>query len=982
MSIPATLLAWLRRAVPFVVFAGLVAAVIALLGNLDARTQSGHWEMPFPPMALGAIIGLVYGLLAVGVVLVYRTNRIVNFAHGETGAFAAAVFGLVVTRWHIPYWVALPFGLAIGGLVGAGAEMAVIRRLRNAPKLMSVVATLGVGTLLVTFAVLMNATAGVGSQYPEPSGLPTFKIGALLVSPSYVAMLILGPIAVAALVVFLRRSRYGLALRAAAAAPETARLSGVFAGRMSSLAWALAGALSAFTAILTQPAQGFSGAQTFGPSLLLRALAAAAVGRMSSLPGALAAGIGLGVIEQLLLWNFAEAGLVQVVLFGIILLALVIQRAKVGREDDDRGSWAIVQALSPVPDALRRVWAIRNLGSIFGAVALAIAIALPALGISNSAAVQWSGIFALSIVGLSLGIVTGLGGQLSLGQFAIAAIGGVISYQVSSHGGPFVLAFVYAGMGAALTSVVLGLPALRAKGLMLTVTTLAFALIAPAWLLGQPWMLGGSVNPSRPSPFGWDLTNGRSYYFFALALLVLVIMIARNVRRGGFGRVLVAVRDNEDNARAFTIRATVVKVQAFLLAGFIAGLGGALYAHGLSVVGTASFPTALSIDLVKMTVIGGLGIMAGPLLGALFVLALPAFVPLDTLGLAASSLGQLIIIMYLPGGLAQLIEPIRHRLIKLIGKRAGIDVDAAYAEAEPTSERSTSGTGVQIRELPFASRRAKPAGTLLLEARDLHKRFGGVHAVDGVSLRVHAGETVGLIGPNGAGKTTTFELLSGFVHADDGAVWFDGHDVTALGPEVRAKMGLIRSFQDSALFPTMTVTEAITIAFERAAPTGFLSSVAGFSWQEKKKQSQAREVVSLMGLDPYRDRQIQELSTGTRRITEIACLVATRPTLLLFDEPSTGIAQRETEALGRVINEIKEALGLTLVIIEHDMPLIMGLADRIIAMADGKIIASGPPEVVRKDPLVIDAYLGGAITAIERSGPSTQPDVVHTGGHA
>ena len=184
MRLPESTPAWFKRTLPFVAFATLAAAAVPLLSNLEARTQSGYWEMPFPPMALGATIGLVYGLLAVGVVIVYRTNRIVNFAHGETGAFGAALFGLIVTRWHVPYWVAFPVGLAIGGVVGALAEFAVIRRLRNAPKLMSVVATLGVGTLLVTFAVVMNSTAGVGDQYPEPSGLPTFKIGALLVTRS------------------------------------------------------------------------------------------------------------------------------------------------------------------------------------------------------------------------------------------------------------------------------------------------------------------------------------------------------------------------------------------------------------------------------------------------------------------------------------------------------------------------------------------------------------------------------------------------------------------------------------------------------------------------------------------------------------------------------------------------------------------------------------------------------------------------------
>jgi ABC-type branched-subunit amino acid transport system ATPase component len=201
-------------------------------------------------------------------------------------------------------------------------------------------------------------------------------------------------------------------------------------------------------------------------------------------------------------------------------------------------------------------------------------------------------------------------------------------------------------------------------------------------------------------------------------------------------------------------------------------------------------------------------------------------------------------------------------------------------------------------------------------------------------------------------------------------VWFDGQDVTLLGPEARARIGLIRSFQDSALFPTMTVTDAVALAMERSLPTGFFSSVAGFSFRERAKVREAHEVISLMGLDPYRDMQIQELSTGTRRITEMACLVATRPTLLLFDEPSTGIAQRETEALGDVIREIKDTLGVTLVVIEHDMPLIFGLADRIIAMADGRVIASGPPDVVRNDPAVIEAYLGGSVEAIDRSGPA------------
>jgi ABC-type branched-subunit amino acid transport system ATPase component len=257
---------------------------------------------------------------------------------------------------------------------------------------------------------------------------------------------------------------------------------------------------------------------------------------------------------------------------------------------------------------------------------------------------------------------------------------------------------------------------------------------------------------------------------------------------------------------------------------------------------------------------------------------------------------------------------------------------------------------------------------VLLDARQLHTHYGGVVAVDDVSISVRAGEIVGLIGPNGAGKTTTFELLGGFTRPERGQVIFDGEDVSELGPEHRGRRGLIRSFQDAALFPTMTVLDAVRLAFERVAPTRFFSSVLGLPGSEREKDRMARELVGAMGLDAYRNKQIQELSTGTRRIAETACLIALRPSMLLLDEPSSGIAQRETEALGVLLRDIKSELDLTLLIIEHDIPLIMGIADRIVAMDAGRVIAVGTPGEIRTDPLVVEAYLGGSMTAIERSG--------------
>ncbi len=578
-----------------------------------------------------------------------------------------------------------------------------------------------------------------------------------------------------------------------------------------------------------------------------------------------------------------------------------------------------------------------------------------------------------TIIGLSVVILTGLAGQLTLGQFAVGAVGAVVSYYVSSRTGNFPLAVLYGGLSAGLVSVVLGLPAIRVRGLMLTVTTLSFALVVPTFALEK--ILGAGVDPGRPIlPGGQVLDTGRSYYYFALALALVALLLAHNIRRSGFGRLLIAVRDNEDNARAFTVRANLVKVQGYLVAGLLAGIGGAVYGHSLSSLSASAFPTKSSIDVAVMTVIGGVAVLSGPFLGAMLVVGLPIFLPLGSLGLAATYFGQLLLILYLPGGLASVVAKVRDQLIRRIARAHGVDYEEAYANEDRIADGAARSSGLatsrpMITSMLAAGERAPvPIGPVMLEAAGLAKSFGGVHAVRNVSLTARQGETVGLIGPNGAGKTTTFELLGGFTRADAGIVRFRDRDVTALGPDSRARLGLIRSFQAADLFPTMTVTECVMLALERAQPTSFLVSTAGLTFGERRKRAEARELIADMGLDRYRDKQTRELSTGTRRITEIACLVALQPEFLLLDEPSSGIAQRETEALGLLLDGLKRDLGLTLLIIEHDMPLIMGISDRIIAMADGRVICEGTPAHVMADPLVAEAYLGGNVDAIERSG--------------
>jgi ABC-type branched-subunit amino acid transport system ATPase component/ABC-type branched-subunit amino acid transport system permease subunit len=904
-------------------------------------------DLPLPVVLLGAITGMTYGILAVGLILVYRSSRIINFAHGEIGAFGAALAGTAVIDWHLPYLVAFGLAVAAAAAIGALADVLVMRRLRSVPVVMSVVATLGLGQALLLISQVVNARATAGQVYPQPP-LPSFDVGALRVTPSYFGMLFLTPVVVTALAWFLR-TRYGLAVRAAAANHDAARVAGVSAARVSAATWAIAGAVSAYTATLVRPSQGFVRAEALGPGLLLRALAAAVLGGMVSLPTALAAGIGLGIVEQALKWNFPRAGLVEMVLFVVILGGLTLRRRDEAR-GEDRGQWAAVQAWPPLADSLRRIAIVRYLGKAV-AVAAAAAAVVATFVVSDSGAVHLTVMASFALVGLSVAIVTGLSGQLSLGQFGLAGIGAVASYQVTQATGNYVLGFGAAAAAAGAASVVVAVPALRIRGLMLAVTTLSFALAASAWLLQQPWMLGRGVEPGRPGVGSLVLNTSKRYYLFALAVLAVGVWLASNVWRGGVGRRLRAVRDNEDAARAFTVSATSGKITGFVLAGLIAGLGGAVYGHALAHIDATTFPIEASITSVVTAVLGGLGVVAGPLMGVLYIVGLPGFVHMTAAGLAATAIGWLLILLVAPGGFAQLLRPARDRLVAWLAAARRTDDVPPPDRTDPPSLSSRLGVRA-------SAHRELGAGEPLLEARGLEKRYGGVRAIGNVDFELRPGETVGLIGPNGAGKTTLFEVLSGFTRPDSGTVRFLGRDITRLGPEARAQRGLIRSFQDASLFPTFTTLDAVKLAMERTHPTRVVPSVLGVDRTERVRDERARELLHVMGLDRFRSTQVRELSTGTRRIAELTCLLALEPTVLLLDEPSSGIAQAETEALAELLEDIKRELHVALVVIEHDIPLVMGVADRIVVLESGVVIASGAPAEVRANQAVVDSYLG------------------------
>ena len=883
-------------------------------------------------LVLGLVTGIGYGLLASGLVLAHRSTGVVNFAHGEVGAFGAALLLVAVLRWRVPYWLAFPLALGAAAAVAAAIQVAVVQRLGRAPRLVAAVATLGFAQLLPRLTSPFTDELLVGEP-PQPPWVPGFGVGPLEVLPAATALLALGPAAVTAVVWFLARSGPGLALRASAANPGAASTVGISPARMSASAWAIAGGLSAVAAVLGSSGQGLGSSGTgLGSALLVRALAPAALAGMHSLPVALGAGVALGVAEQALLWNQPGAGTVELLLAACIIAALALRR-EVRPEPAGRENWGAIRPWPRLAHAVPRSGALR-LRAAAAAAALVLCLA-PVIG-TNADALAGVTVVGFSIVALSVGLLAGLGGLLSLGQFALAGLGAAVAVRITGGTGNFVAGFAAAAAVSAFVALAVGAPALRRSAGALAVATLAFAAASFTWLLDQPWLLGDGRRPDRPALGPVAFSGSTSYYLLGLVLLIASLWVCSNARRSGFGRSLVAGRDNDRAARAFGVRTSARRLQALALSGALAGIGGAYYGHGLSHVSVSAFSPLRSIDLVAMVAVGGLGALLGPVVGALYVAGLPLLVDLDRVGLAASAVGWLVLFLYLPSGLTGALRPVRDVVVRRLA--------GAEAPAPATA------TVARLVALP---RRPPTAGAVtavpLLAVTGLTKRFGGVTAVEGVSFQVAVGEIVILAGPNGAGKTTVFDVVSGFVPPDDGAVALAGRDLSGLPAERRSRLGLVRSFQDPVLFPTLSVLDVVRLSAERGDPTRLLPALAGGWRRERRIDQQARDLVAMFGLDAHRSQPVSELSTGTRRLTELACIVGLDAKLALLDEPLAGVALAEREGLAALLLQLRDDLGTSLVVIEHEPSPVLAACDWMLVMAAGRIVASGPPAEVRRN---------------------------------
>ena len=945
---------------------------------MSASTFVFGFSMPIEVLTVGVITGLTYAILAVGLVVVYKTTRVLNFAHGEMGALPALLVPILVRNYGWNYWLATALGLLLAVGIGAAMELGIMRRLATAPRLLVLVATIGVAQLIVVIAELVPKDSGrnrLSLGYPVPFDVH-INIGSLRLTTAELMILAVVPLLALALAAFFRYTRLGLASRAVADNANVAQLNGVPARRVALAVWILAAVFAAISAMLISPTRP-TGATSLGPALMLRALAAAMVGSLSNIRLAFGAGVILGAVEVVLLWNYSTSGVMDVVLLGVIIAVLLIgrfQRTRAG--SGDVSSWSVAGTMARLQPWQAKAKETRLLhgGAITGG--LVLALFLPQL-LSIGDVVLLSGAALYAVMGLSLIVLTGYAGQLSVGQFSFVAIGAAVGGRMLQLGYPYWVAIVYATVASGLAAVVIGLPALRVRGIYLAVTTLGFAVAVEAWLTRQSWFIHitsqgeTSLSIRRPTFLGIDFDSERSYYYLCLVLLVVVATGVWQLARTGAGRVMMAVRDNEEQAAALGIRTRRVKILSFVLSGMIAGLAGFFYgALFVNFDGAGLFAPQHSLVLLGLVMIGGVTSVSGAIFGAVFLRLGAKFIadllPLEHAGIALviiGGAGLLIAVLQFPGGIAAEIFRLRDWILtRILGR----------AEDEVTQDEIRVRPPARLESVPAAVDRSTDGlNGAALKAQNIAVRFGGNDVLAGVSLEAARGEIVGVLGPNGAGKTTFFDILSGFLEPAAGQVLLKGVDVTGLRPEARAELGLGRTFQQARLFPDMALIDALKVSLERRDRSELFPSLLSLPPSraaERTKLVEAHELLELVGLEDSAHLRVSELSTGMRRLAELAALVGVGADVLLLDEPTAGIAQREVEAFSPVLRQIRDHLDATVVLIEHDIPLVMGLSDRVYVLAAGEVLADGLPDEVRADPRVIAAYLGADERVIQRSG--------------
>ena len=879
---------------------------------------------------LGFASGAMLSLSAQGVVLIYRGSGVLNLAHAAFASVAVFVYWDLHDHRGVAFGLALVAGVAAAALCGFVTHKLVLRPFRQSSTLTRMIATLAV---LVVIQSLLALYFGP-NQRIAGAVLPTSRVhlGPYEIGLDRVILVAIAIVVTVALHVIYRRTRFGLATTATAENPRAAAALGFSPDLVAGVNWTVGAGLAGLASILLAPVTQVQ--LTTQSTMLAPVLVAALLGRMRSFPVTFVGGAVVGIFQAEVARYVDAPGWGQVVPFLLIMVVLALRDQGIPMRPQAR------ETRPRVGNGRGAYKAVVCAGLVAGAL---IPLPIPVRYVDSLAL-----IFAVGIVLASSVVVTGYAGQLSLCQFTFAGGGAVIAGLLASKAGfSFLPALLVAAAVAFPIGLIVGLPALKARGINLAIATLALAVAAQAVLFQNPDYTGGNF-VSVPAPSVGGLSVGafqypERYAIVCLVLLVVVGVMISNIRQGQSGRRLIAVRSNERAAAALGINVYGAKLFAFALSSSIAAIGGTLLVfRQTSLTFSGSFEVTDSIHGLLYSVIGGIGFVVGPLLGSL---GQPAGL-IDSIFYGRSHDVALWLAVLTGVITIRLLQRAPNGIITLMR-------DHLVAAMRRVHRPDRTAVAPVSLKPAVVQERVQPKR---LTIDGLCVKFGGVAALDGFSATVGPGEVLGVIGPNGAGKTTLIEAITGFVRPAAGSVAIDGQSVDRWPAHRRTHHGLGRTFQSLELFDDMTVGENIRTAADDRAMWVYAADIL----VPRRKQIPASASVAIDGFELAADvdRYPAELPYGRRRLAAIARAIAARPSILLLDEPAAGLSAPERRELATVVRRLADEWGMAIVLVEHDVEMVMSICDRVVAIDFGRPIAAGAPSDVRKNPAVIAAYLG------------------------
>jgi branched-chain amino acid transport system permease protein len=694
-------------------FASEAAALVALLLIMQTFPSG----TPGSVFVVGAVGAAPLILNAIGMVLVFRSNRFLNFAQVQIGLFGATVFdGLVRgqvllhslhkvcdscvgafpdrTAQNVNFVISAVIGLAVAGLLSVFVYVVVVRRFAKSPVLVSTIVTVFLAQALNGFQSSLSSQmvpqkdldAGRALQHVTSPVTGTFTVAGFPIQLPQLTLVLIVPIVLIATALYLRRSDTGVAIRAAADNPPRASTLGVDVATVTSRVWMLAGLLSGLAAVVPAfaGAASSSGTQdhqapTIPIGQLVVLLTILVIARFANLWFVAAGAFVLTVLATAVQLSFssqAPLDATYALLVGGLLLLQRDRRTRASREDFS--GLEVTRELRPIPHELKGLPVVRKYTRLGWSLGAIILLGLP-YSISLAKTSLLTDSLGLAIVGLSLLVLTGWGGQVSLGQFGFAAIG---AWAAACSGLPFPLAILLAGVAGGVAAIIVGLPALKLQGLNLAISTLAFSVSANALFI-DPRYLGGWLPDSlrMPTFLGLDFGDERATYYLTLTIVLLFCAAVLGLRRTRTGRVLIAIRANEATAQSFGINVLRARLTAFSISGFMAAVAGALLAYHLGRVAPAAFAPDKSLIVFLFAVLGGLGGLAGPLLGMAFYAAVTFFFADNALiQYAGAGTGAVLLMLAAPGGLAQLVYAARDAMLRRVAFRLRIPVPSLMGD--------------------------------------------------------------------------------------------------------------------------------------------------------------------------------------------------------------------------------------------------------------------------------------------------------------